>query len=343
MRAKTFVGIAMFLVLTSYSSAQAPQRPFGTVRPALPPTAQDQRGTDQQPLSVKVVPAEKTEADREDEQKHRDNETRLSQSADQLARSTRGLYLVGIAQLVLVGALLLFIFLSFRNAKKVADAAKVNAEALIDAERARIFVMMEQDTADAIRAAAKHANSSEKDGDTLDGSVGLYYGLKNYGKTPAIIKEISQHLVVAPQLAKEREYSPKDPLPIEQLLGPAEQTPRGTLVCSLDRKVTVGEAKEILTLRNALWFYGYVAYDDTFGFARELRYVFRYDGSTGGRFRLHSLQEIRSQKRYEDDTPPSSLEADLSRGSPHEDLTRDLTHVSGSASSAGRIVADKET
>jgi hypothetical protein len=114
-------------------------------------------------------------------------------------------------------------------------------------------------------------------------------------------------------------------------------------VCSLDRKVTVGEAKEILTLRNALWFYGYVAYDDTFGFARELRYVFRYDGSTGGRFRLHSLQEIRSQKRYEDDTPPSSLEADLSRGSPHEDLTRDLTHVSGSASSAGRIVADKET
>ena len=46
-------------------------------------------------------------------------------------------------------------------------------------------------------------------------SVGLYYGLKNYGKTPAIIKEISQQLVLAPELAKEREYSPKNPLPIE--------------------------------------------------------------------------------------------------------------------------------
>jgi hypothetical protein len=339
MRAKTFVGIAMFLVLTSYSSAQVQQRPFTNPRPAPPPAAQDQRGTDQQPLSVKIVPAEKSEAEREDEQKHRDNETRLSQSADQLARSTRGLYLVGIAQIVLVAALLLFIFLSFRNAKKAADAAKVNAEALMDAERARIFVMIEQDTADAIRAATKHANSPEKDGDTLDGSVGLYYGLKNYGKTPAIIREISQHLVLMPELAKEREYSPKDPLPIEQLLGPGEQTPRGTLVCSLDRKVTVGEAKEILALKNALWFYGYVAYDDTFGFWRELRYVFRYDGSTGGRFRLHSLQEIRSQKRHEDDTPPPSLDADLSRGGPHEDLT----HVSGPASSAGRIVADKET
>jgi hypothetical protein len=339
MRAARFVGIAVFLGLIGYASAQSPQRPFGTVRPSPPPAAQDQRGTDQQPLSVKIVPSEKTEADREDEQKHRDNETRLSQSADQLARFTRGLFLVAIAQLVLVGALLLFIFLSFRNAQKAADAAKINAEALIDAERGRIFVMMEQDTADSIRSAAKHANSPEKDGDTLDASVGLYYGLKNYGKTPAIIREISQHLVLAPELTKEREYSPKDPLPIEQLLGPGEQTPRGTLVCSLDRKVTVGEAKEILALKNALWFYGYVAYDDTFGFWRELRYVFRYDGSTGGRFRLHSLQETRSQKRHEDDTPPSSLDADLSRGGLHEDLT----HVSGPASSTGRIVSDKET
>jgi hypothetical protein len=187
--------------------------------------------------------------------------------------------------------------------KKASEAAQLSAEALINAERARIFIIIEQDTADSIRAAAKHANSTEKDGDALDSSVGLYYGLKNYGKTPAIIKEISQQLVLAPQLAKEREYSPKTPLPIEPTLGPGEQTPRGTLVCSLDRKITVGEAKEILTLKNALWFYGYVAYDDTFGFGRELRYIFRYDGSTGGRFRLHSFQEFQSRIRHQDYVP----------------------------------------
>jgi hypothetical protein len=321
MRAARFVGIAVFLGLIGYASAQSPQRPFGTVRPSPPPTAQDQRGTDQQPLSVKIVPSEKTEADREGEQKHRDSETRLSQAVDQLARFTYDLLLVAIAQLVLFGALLWFVRLSFRDAKKAADAAKLNAEALMDAERARIFVAMEQDTADSIRSAAKHANSPDRDNDTLDGSVGLYYGLKNYGKTPAIIREISQQLVLAPELAKEREYRPKDPLPIEQLLGPAEQTPRGTLVCSLDRKVTVGEAKEVLALKNALWFYGYVAYDDTFGFWRELRYVFRYDGSTGGRFRLHSFQEFQSQKRPEDVTPQSSVLADLARdGRSKEDL-----------------------
>lgn len=321
MRAKTFIGIAMFLVLMGYSSAQSQQRPFSSPRPAPQPAAQDQRGTDQQPLSVKIVPSEKTEADRDDEQKRRDNEARLSQSAEQLARFAYGLFLVAIAQLLLFGAQLWFIRASFRDAKKAAEAAKLNAEALIDAERARIFVNIEQDTADAIRSAAKHANAPEKDGNVLESSVGLFYGLKNYGKTPAIIKEIGHRLVLAPELAEEREHSPKSPLPIEQILGPGEQTPRGTLVCSLDRKMTIGEAKEILALKNSLWCYGYVAYDDTFGFGRELRYVFRYDGSTGSRFRLHSFQELQGVKRDQEDTPSVAAAADPPRAIPDkEDL-----------------------
>jgi hypothetical protein len=339
MRAKTLVGIAMFLVLISYSSAQSQQRPFSPARPAPQPTAQDQRGTDQQPLSVKIVPSEKTEADRNDEQKHRDNETRLSQSADQLARFAFGLFLVAIAQLALFGAQLWFIRASFRDARKAAEAARLNAEAVIDAERARIFVIIEQDTADAIRSAAKHANSPEKDGNTLDSSVGLFYGLKNYGKTPAIIREIGYQLVLAPELAQEREYSPKNPLPIENILGPGEQTPRGTLVCSLDRKITVGEAKEILALKNSLWLYGFVAYDDTFGFARELRYIFHYDGSTGGRFRLRSFQESLSQNRDQEDRSQASLSPTVTRGPDKEDLPL----MSAPAPSTAITVADRET
>ena len=311
MRAKAFVGIATFLVLISYSSAQSQQRPFTSPRPAPPPAAQDQRGTDQQPLSVKIVPSEKTEADRDDEQRHRDNETRLSQSADQLARFIYALFLVAMAQLGLFGVQLWFVRASFRDAKKAAEAAKLNADAVIHSERARIFVNIEQDTADAIRSAAKHANSPEKDSTTLESSVGLFYGLKNYGKTPAIIRELGQQLVLAPEIAKEREHNPKNPLPIEQILGPGEQTPRGTLVCSLDRKITVGEAKEILGLKNTLWFYGYIAYEDTFGFGRELRYIFHYDGGTGGRFRLHSFQEFQTQKSNQvDDAPPVAAIAD---------------------------------
>jgi|KBSSwiStaDraftv2_1062776.scaffolds.fasta_scaffold250190_1 hypothetical protein len=344
MRAKAFIGIAMFLVLISYSSAQSQQRPFSNPHPVPPPVAQDQRGTDQQPLSVKIVPAEKTDAERDDEQKHRDNEAKLSASAEQLARFAYGLFLVGIAQLLLFAVQLWFIGASFRDARKAAEAAKLNADALIDAERGRIFVNIEQDTADAIRSAARHANSPEKDGNPLDGSVGLFYGLKNYGKTPAIIRELGHQLVLAPELATEREHSPKTPLPIESVLGPGEQTPRGTLVCSFDRKITIGEGKEILALRNALWFYGYVAYDDTFGFGRELRYVFRYDGGTGGRFRLHSFQELQSQKRDEDEKSTVTVAADEPRAIPDAVPNKeDSPPVSASVSSPEQTISDNET
>ncbi len=343
MRAKTFIGIAMFLVLISHS-AQSQQRPFTSPRPAPQPTAPDQRGTDQQPLSVKIVPSEKNDAERDDEQKHRDNEAKLSNSAEQLARFAYGLFLVAIAQLLLFGVQLWFIRASFRDAKKAAEAAKLNAEAVIDAERARILPSIEQDTADAIRSAAKYANSPEKDGITLESSVGLFYGLKNYAKTPAIIRELGHQLVLAPELAKEREHSPKNPLPIEHILGPGEQTPRGTLVCSLDRKITVGEAKEILALKNTLWFYGYVAYDDTFGFGRELRYIFHYDGSTGGRFRLHSFEEFQRQRRDEDELPAAEAASDLTRAVPDAVPNKeDLPLMSGPAPSTGNAVADKET
>lgn len=343
MRAKTFVGIAMFLVLIYYSPAQSQQRPFTSPRPAPQPTVQDQRGTDQQPLSVKIIPSEKTDAERDEEQRRRDNEARLSQSADQLARFAYGLFLVAIAQLLLFGVQLWFIRGSFRDAKKAADAAKLNAEAVIDAERARIFVNIEQDTADAIRSAAKQATSPEKDSNTLDASVGLFYGLKNYGKTPAIIREIGHQLVLTPELANERQYSPKNPLPIEHFLGPGEQTPRGTLVCSLDRKMTLGEAKEIQTLKNTLWFYGYVVYDDTFGFGRELRYIFHYDGGTGGRFRLDSFREMHSHKRDEDDTATVVVTEDDPHALP--DAVSDkkaLSAMPGPASSPEQAVSDKE-
>ena len=104
-----------------------------------------------------------------------------------------------------------------------------------------------------------------------------------------------------------------------------------------DRKITVGEAKEILTLKNTLWFYGYVAYDDTFGFWRELRYIFRYDGAPEAVF------GCTPSKNSQPKTPRGRYvpfgRTDLSRGGLHEDLT----HVSGPASSTGTIVSDKET
>jgi hypothetical protein len=223
------------------------------------------------------------------------------------------LFVVGAVQAGLFLAQLKLIRESLVDAKKAADAAakgakaaELNAQAVIDAERARIFVSIEQDTVDSIRSAAKYVNSPEMDSGTISTAVGLFYSFKNYGKTPAILKEISHQMVLTPELAKEREYVLIVPLPIEHILSPGEKTPEQTLFCCLDRKITVGEAKKIHALENTVWFYGYISYDDTFGFGRELRYIFHYDGSTGGRFHLYSFREIQSRKRHQDDTDESS-------------------------------------
>jgi hypothetical protein len=168
----------------------------------------------------------------------------------------------------------------------------------VDSERARIFVIIDQDTTDSIRSAATIELLHLQDA-TVGVKVGLFYGLKNYGKTPAIIKEISHQIVCAAELSKTREYVPKIPLPMDHILAGEQRTDLQTLACSLDHKINVATAKDIQGLKSIIWFYGYVAYDDTFGWSRELRYIFYYDGSTGGRFRLWSYQEHKSPQPHE--------------------------------------------
>jgi hypothetical protein len=67
----------------------------------------------------------------------------------------------------------------------------------------------------------------------------------------------------------------------------------------MDSLLTVRDAKLIKNSKSSLWFYGYVSYDDTFGWGRELRYIFNCNGDTGGRFRLYSFHEFESKKPHE--------------------------------------------
>ena len=296
--------LALLAVSASDSWGQSKQPPKNT--PAAQQVAPaDQRGTEQQPLTVKVLPAEKTQADTDDEKQHRDNEIGLTKATWILAIFTAFLVLVALGQLVLFWIQLKLIGDSLVDAKKAADAAekaadaaKANAQAVVNSERARIFVIIDQDTTNSIRGAATvelpHLQAA-----TVGANVGLFYGLKNYGKTPAIIKEISHHMVCAAELTKTREKVPAAPLPIDHILTGDQRTNLQTLVCSLDHKINIATAKDIQASESIIWFYGYVSYDDTFGWGRELRYIFYYNGSTGGRFRLWSYQEHKSPQPHE--------------------------------------------
>lgn len=227
-------------------------------------------------------------------------------ATDPVAAFTLGLLIVGVFQAGFFFVQLKLIRESLGPAEQAAkaaaegaEAAKLNAQAVVDADRARIFVMVDQDTTDSIRLAAQYVNSPEMDSGTISSGIGLFFGFKNYGKTPAIIKEMSAQVILAPELPKEREYIVRVPLPLDHIIAADQRTDPQTLVASLDHQITVGVAKDIQAMRNALWFYGYISYDDTFGWGRELRFIFNYDGGTGGRFRLYSYREIQSTERHE--------------------------------------------
>jgi hypothetical protein len=314
------VALAFCLAMTADSGGQSRRTPNAnppTPAPA-PAPAQEQRGTDQSPLSIKILPgqenkekAEKEERERQEkaavDKKIADETERLANYTFWLGFFTLAIFLGALAQILLFYVQLRLIRseakkarINLTIAKQAASAAKLNAEAVIDAERARIFVHIERDTSDSIRRAAQAIDVPGMNTATLTTNVGLFYRFKNYGKTPAIIKEISHQVVYETELAKLREYVPVIPLPIDHILGAGATTPESTLACSLGRQINVVEAAAIQNLETSVWFYGYISYDDTFGWARELRYVFFYNGHTGGRFRLASYNEIQSKKRHQD-------------------------------------------
>jgi hypothetical protein len=103
-------------------------------------TAPDQRGTDQSPFIVKVLPPEKTQTIAADDQKKRD-EDRIN--TERLTDFTRDLVIVGALQFVAISIQAIFLWLAFGAAKNSADAARdqvaLSREALITTERAFIY------------------------------------------------------------------------------------------------------------------------------------------------------------------------------------------------------------
>jgi hypothetical protein len=94
-----------------------------------------------------------------------------------------------------------------------------------------------------------------------------------------MVREIAHGVVIEPELPKERTYSALVPLPVEPIVGGNDQT--GPIDINIPN-VTVGTAQDIRGWKTIFWFYGNVAYDDTFGWRRTLYFEFYYDGSSRG-------------------------------------------------------------
>jgi acetolactate synthase regulatory subunit len=170
-------------------------------------------------------------------------------------------------------------------AQKAADAAHLNAESVINSERAFLFLQIQGNNLDAMIAGAAQLDADDP---YETGAIWVKYAFQNYGRTAAIIKEVNHHLVHKLRLPEMREYAPISPLLIEHIV--ARDAVSQPLHCAIEDKINVKDAKSIARGDSALWLYGYVSYDDAFGWGRELRYIWHFNGGSGG-FRLYSYRE----------------------------------------------------
>ena len=160
-----------------------------------------------------------------------------------------------------------------------ADAANLNAEAVISAERAYVFVEIErQYVMDIIRQIAGTHQPPFK--------ISIEYCFTNEGRTPAIIRAISYGAIVAENLPRVREYSQVLHLPTH-LLGAGKSTKP---LEYNEFGMTTTMADSIIDLKATFWFYGNIVYDDMFRRQKTLDFVFHASGVSEG-FTLYRYDE----------------------------------------------------
>jgi hypothetical protein len=76
-----------------------------------------------------------------------------------------------------------------KAARMAADAAYLNAQAVIDAERAHLYVIIANETIESTFKSARYNNTPEMNPTKMNGP-GIQYALRNYGKTPAILHQV---------------------------------------------------------------------------------------------------------------------------------------------------------
>ncbi len=107
-------------------------------------TASEQIGTDKVPFVIKSIEGEKTadrlKQDRPYEDEHSANEGRLITWTVILGIATCCLVIVGVGQIYMFWRQLRLMREAIKDGTKVANAAKTQADALINSERARIFI-----------------------------------------------------------------------------------------------------------------------------------------------------------------------------------------------------------
>ncbi|MDE2285878.1 MAG: hypothetical protein KGK33_14805 [Hyphomicrobiales bacterium] len=280
------LGLALSLALISDSVAQSPQQtPVNQTPKTDDRPASHQRGTPNQPLTVKVVPTPEQKADAEKETAG----AKLNAADDEkLIKYTGDLVLVGIVQFcVFVLQLVAFIIQACYLRRSVVEmrrtthatiratrAAQKSADALFAAERARFFIVIDKHDLNYLTGVIETSVTPplQENAHVPGANFNIRYRFRNYGKTPGIIKEVAIHSMIA--------TDPIDPVFTlafndfpENMIGPQDSTPQRRYNPTI--APVVSQLRAIRRNNARFWFFGRLYYDDVFGNHQVHRFYFR--------------------------------------------------------------------
>jgi hypothetical protein len=155
-----------------------------------------------------------------------------------------------------------------------ADAARRSADALVVAEQAQLLAVFGASNIAHVLTELGAREPSSDEATTPKERVFVQYVLKNYGRTPAVLKEISHELQHWRSLPEELKYFPIPAMPKEVAVVAGASSE--SLQCTLAVPLTVEAATSIRRSDSYLWFYGRVVYEDAFAREREHRFLYRY-------------------------------------------------------------------
>lgn len=158
--------------------------------------------------------------------------------------------------------------------KESADAAKLNAEALIDADRAHLYAVIKVNN---LGAALRAAHIADMDDAIASPQPLLQFALRNLGRAAAILEETGWLLTQRERGNQVWQY-PVGAIAEPVVDGGAETMPPTD--CTLDESVfRVRDAKEAFDGKRPLYFVGYVIFTTSLDRVYEFRWQYENNGT----------------------------------------------------------------
>lgn len=157
-------------------------------------------------------------------------------------------------------------------AKKSAEAAKLSINSLAIVERAYVYPIITNHGAIGqciANSLVHYLGDPEKDDVSAPETTEITFTLKNYGKTPAVLKGVYAAVAVPP-------IGAQIGLPIsEATLGSMETS--GDLIVEMSVGLTRNQAKDILAYLTSLSFVGTIVFIDIWGDENTTYFLFTWD------------------------------------------------------------------